>query len=217
MSRAWGIAPLAVLLSACQSAAIKAPSPITAASPGELTHAIAEDAKKSDQETDAKVRQALADDALQKAEACLTLAPQDAGCLYYDGVALGLDARAHPARALETLKSMLKALEAADGIDASYDEAGPSRVRALVLIRAPGWPLGPGDPEAGLASAKKAVSLKPDYPPNVLALAESLAKNGDANGAREAYARARAQAQSHLPGSDRDDWLRQADAALNQR
>ena len=109
---------------------------------------------------------------------------------------------------------MLDSLAGAESADPAYDEAGPARVRALVLIRAPGWPLGPGDAEAGLVAARRAVSLRADYPPNQLALAEALRKNGDANGAREAYGRARALAQADLQSADRDDWLRQADEGM---
>lgn len=211
-----GIALLALLLSACRSTAVKPALPAPAESSTELSRAIAADAGRSDQQGDAKVREALAADAVQKSNACLALAPQDAGCLYYNGVALGLDARAHPTRALDTLKSMLKALAAADEKDPNFDDAGPSRVRALVLIRAPGWPLGPGDPEAGLAAAKKAVALKPDYPPNVLALAEALAKNDDAGGAQTSYRHARQLAEASPAGPDRDDWIKQADAGLKR-
>ena len=87
-------------------------------------------------------------------------------------------------------------------------------MRALVLIRAPGWPLGPGDAEAGLVAARRAVALRPQYPPNLLALAEALAKTGDASGARENYARARDAAQALPAAADRDEWLREADQAL---
>jgi pimeloyl-ACP methyl ester carboxylesterase len=109
---------------------------------------------------------------------------------------------------------MLDALASAEAVDPQYDEAGPARVRALVLVRAPGWPLGPGDSEAGLAAARRAVALQPRYPPNLLALAEALAKTGDSNGARETYQRARDAARALPPSSDRDDWLREAEQAL---
>jgi hypothetical protein len=112
---------------------------------------------------------------------------------------------------------MLQSLDTAESADPNYDKAGPARVRALVLIRAPGWPLGPGDTDAGLAAARRAVTLQPDYPPNVLALAEALSKTGDANGARDSYSHARDLAQALPPGAERDDWLREADDALRRK
>jgi hypothetical protein len=120
-------------------------------------------------------------------------------------------------RAGELLNKMLGDLASAEAADPDYDQAGPARVRALVLIRAPGWPLGPGDADAGLAAARRAVTLRPQYPPNLLALAEALAKTGDADGARENYARARDAAQTLPAAADRDDWLRQADQGLQRK
>jgi hypothetical protein len=152
------------------------------------------------------------------AQDCIAREPQPAACLYGRAIALGLEARAHPARAGELLNTMLDDLTRAESADPNYDDAGPARVRALVLIRAPGWPLGPGDPEAGLAAARRAVSLQPQYPPNLLALAEALAKTGDASSARENYARARDAALA-LPDSlaDRNEWLREADQGLQRK
>jgi hypothetical protein len=147
-------------------------------------------------------------------DACLSREPQTAACLYDHAVALGLEARAHPTRAGELLSSMLDFLGRAESADATYDEAGPARVRALVLIRAPGWPLGPGDDAAGVAAARRAVMLRPLYPPNLLALAEALAKTGDGRGAKENYARAHDAALALPAGADRDEWLREADQGL---
>jgi hypothetical protein len=182
----------------------------------QLAAAVAADARRSDLETDSKIRDQLAADAIQKAQACLEGAPQAAACLYYDGIALGLKARAHPLQANEALKSMLEALNDAEAADPQFDQAGPARVKALVLIKAPGWPLGPGDPEAGLAAARRAAELRPDYPPNVLALAEALAKTGDTQGALDTYRRARDRIQALPPSRDRDDWQHEADQALRK-
>ncbi len=180
----------------------------------ELASAIAADAQRSDHEPDAEIRAELAAEASRDAAACLAREPQAAACLYGRALALGLEARAHPTRAGELLKAMLGSLVDAGAADPYYDEAGPARVRALVLIRAPGWPLGPGDAEAGLVAARRAATLRPQYPPNLLALAEALAKTGDSNAARENYERARALAQALPAGTDRDGWLREADDAL---
>jgi hypothetical protein len=151
------------------------------------------------------------------ADPCLSREPQAAACLYSRALALGLEARAHPTRAGELLNTMLDTLARAESADPDYDEAGPARVRALVLIRAPAWPLGPGDAEAGLAAARRAVSLRPLYPANLLALAEALAKTGDSNTARETYARARDAALALPAATDRDEWLREADQGLQRK
>ena len=181
-----------------------------------LAAAIQADSARSDRETDGKSRAQLADEANAYADACVAKDPQAAACLYGRGLALGLEARAHPGSAGELLKSMLDSLTRADAADPNYDDAGPSRVKALVLIRAPGWPLGPGDPDAGLDSARRAVELRPAYPPNLLALAEALSKTGDANGARDAYAKAHDAAQALPASPDREAWLRDADVGLKK-
>ncbi|HEX3950206.1 MAG TPA: tetratricopeptide repeat protein [Steroidobacteraceae bacterium] len=222
MKRVFGAAAAALLLTACKAPALRPTAPAApveslASMPVEqLASAVADDARRSDAEPDAKIREQLAADAERNAQACLDRAPQAAACLYYHAIALGLEARAHPLHAGETLKSMLNALGAAEAADAQIDEAGPVRVKALVLIKAPAWPLGPGDPDAGLAAARQAVSLRPQYPPNALALAEALAKTGDIRGAREAYARARDLSQPLPASKDRDDWLRQAEQSLSK-
>ena len=212
--RRLGLCAMTVLMAACHVPLRPNPPLATPTSVDDLIATLAADTRRSDREPDSKIRETLAADADRDATACVALAPQSAACLYYHGVALGLMARAHPTRAGELLKSMLEALKAAAAVDAGYDNAGPLRVQALVLIKAPGWPLGPGDADAGVDAARRAVSLAPQYPPNVLALAEALTKTDDHAGARENYRRARDLAQSLAPSPDRDDWLAQADQAL---
>jgi hypothetical protein len=218
VNRWVGCALLALLIAGCAAPLRPTPPPpIKASSVDELAAAVAADAKRSDAETDSKIRAELAAEASGAAQACLAREPQAAACLYGSAVASGLEARAHPTRAGELLAAMLGSLARAEAADPNYDQAGPARVRALVLIRAPGWPLGPGDVEAGLIAARRAAILRPQYPPNLLALAEALAKTGDSTGSREAYERARAEAQS-MPGTtDRDGWLREADEALRRQ
>jgi hypothetical protein len=205
-------------LAAAGCAATLRPAPTqSAVAPGSvplLAAAIAADAKRSEHENNAKIRAALATHALSDAQACLAREPQAAACLYGHAVALGLEARAHPTRAAGLLTTMLESLSSAEAADPDYDQAGPERVRALVLIRAPGWPLGPGDAEAGLAAARRAVALRPAYPPNLLALAEALAKSGELNAARQTYQQVRVAALALGPSPDRDGWLNEADSAL---
>jgi len=211
-------ASLALLIAGCVTP-VPAPAPPaqpTAQSVDELAAAIAAAAARSDHEPDARIRAQLAAQARGDADACVARAPQAAACLYERAVALGLEARVHPAQAGSLLNTMLGSLAAAEAVDPNYDEAGPARVKALVLIRAPGWPLGPGDAEAGLLVAQHAVALRPLYPPNLLALAEARAKTGDSRGALESYQQARAAAQSMPATPERDDWLRAAGKALQR-
>jgi hypothetical protein len=195
------------------------PAPLPSSAPSTveaLAAAIKQDATRSDQ-ADSKLRGELAEDAGRDAESCLAREPQAAACLYGRAVAFGLEARAHPTRAGEFLNNMLDALAHAEAVDPNYDEAGPARVRALVLLRAPGWPLGPGDTDAALVAARRAVALKPEYPANLLALADVLSKTGDSNGARDNYSRARDAALALPASPDRDDWLRAAGEGLHSR
>jgi len=205
-------APLRPTVTSPTSSAISTPTSVA-----ELAAAIASDAQRSDHEPDSKVRGELATEASRDADACLAREPQAVACLYGRAVALGLEARAHPTRAGELLGNMLERLASAEAADPDYDQAGPARVRALVLIRAPGWPLGPGDADAGLVAARRAAALRPQYPPNLLALAEALAKTGDSDGARQNYQRARDAAQALPSTTERDGWLREADEALRRK
>jgi hypothetical protein len=207
---------MALLLAACKAPLRPDTGISTPGSVAQLAAAVAEDARRSDLETDPKIREQLASDAARSAGACVKQAPQDVACLYYHGIALGLEARAHPIQAGDYLKTMLEALKSAEAADPAYDHAGPARVQALVLVRAPGWPLGPGDPEAGLIAARRAVALNPGFPPNLLAEAEAQSKTGDPSGARETYTRARGAAEGLPPSPERDAWLREADQALSK-
>jgi hypothetical protein len=209
---------LTLALAACVTRRPAPPVPAAAfSSVAALTAAVELDAQRSEHAPDSKTRGELAAQASRDAQACLSLEPLAAACLYGRSIALGLNARAHPARAGEFLSEMLATLARAESADPNYDEAGPARVRALVLIRAPGWPLGPGDAQAGLAAARRAVALRPLYPPNLLALAEALAKTGDLSGAREYYARARDAALALPAADDRDEWLLEADQELQRK
>jgi tetratricopeptide (TPR) repeat protein len=209
---------LALTVVACRAPQRPAPqSPVPMPDSVEaLAEAIESDARRSDQASDSRSRAELATEASRDANTCMAREPLNVACLYGSAVALGLEARAHPTRAGELLRTMLERLTGAEAADAGYDHAGPTRVRALVLIRAPGWPLGPGDPDAGLAAARRAAALRPEYPPNHLALAEALAKTGDLNAARKSYEQARDLAQALPAASDRDGWLREADQALRR-
>jgi len=170
----------------------------------------------TEHEREPRLRAEMAVSAVQTAQWCKRREPELAACEYWLALAVGLQAREVRLTADDGLKTMVPALQFAVERDSLYDEAGPHRVMALVLIRAPAWPLGPGDAEAGLEHAKQAVALRPDYPPNVFALAEALAANKDRSAAREAYIRGKTLAAALRDASDPDApfWIVEADEAL---
>ncbi|HUK66325.1 MAG TPA: hypothetical protein VLV17_05810 [Anaeromyxobacteraceae bacterium] len=163
---------------------------------------------------DPKARLALASSSVDDGQLCLARRPAEAWCDYGLGIALGLQARERHATATEGLKLMAEHLRKAEKTEPGLDLAGPERVLALLLVRAPGWPVGPGDPEEGLAEARRAVALFPDHPPNQLALAEALFANGMAEEGRAAAQRALELAHQHSSEPDAPDWVRAAENLL---
>jgi len=169
-----------------------------------------------DHQPDRAARTAAAVLAVQAAQWCLRIAPTSPVCEYWLGAALGVQARERSSTALDALPRIEDFFRKAAEADPQLEEAGPSRALALLYARAPGWPTGPGDPERALVEARKAVALKPDYPPNQLVLGEALALNGDSRAAREAYSRALDLAKSREATGDPDavEWIQEADKAL---
>jgi len=170
----------------------------------------------TDHEREARLRADMAVSAVQTAQWCGRRQPSLPACDYWLAVAVGLQAREVRVTADDGLKTMVPALLRAIDKDPAYDEGGPLRVYALVLLRAPGWPLGPGDAELGLEEAKKAVALRPDYPPNHFALGEAYAAKKERGLARESYihGKALASAQRDLNNPDAPFWIVEADEAL---
>jgi len=129
-----------------------------------------------DTEKYASGRERLVADAQSQAERCLALAPQDGQCHYARGIVYGLAAREQPVLAGTLLKNMLDSLAQAEALSPGIDHAGPARLQAIVLMRAPSWPLGPGDADAALAAARRAVAIDPAYPANLAVLRDARKK-----------------------------------------
>ncbi len=170
----------------------------------------------ADHDPTPEARQAAATLAVQAAQWCLRTAPGSAECHYWLGAGLGVQARERRSTALDALPRIEQEFIRAAEIDPGLDEGGPDRALALLYLRAPGWPTGPGDPDRGLEHARKAVERKPDYPPNLLALAEALSATGNAGGSRESYSQALELARSRgtRGDPDADEWIREAEKAL---
>jgi len=167
-------------------------------------------------EKDGAARTRLAESAVIAGQLCEENAPGAAACDYWLAAALGLQARERSATGKDALPRMVDLLRRAARTDPAIDRAGPHRLLAIVLMRAPSWPLGPGDPEAALPEAEAAAKAAPDFPPNQLALAEALNKNGRAEQARAAWSQALRLATDGVNRGDPDaeGWADEARAAL---
>jgi tetratricopeptide (TPR) repeat protein len=167
-------------------------------------------------ETDASRRERLATEAVQVCQWCVRRAPASIECTYRLALAIGQQARERSSTALDGLKQMMPLLEQVVARAPTLDAAGGHRVLALVLLRAPGWPTGPGDPDAALEHARQADALVPDDAQNLLALAEALAATDRVDEARSAYARAEsiAKARAAAGNPDAAEWAESAARAL---
>lgn len=150
--------------------------------------------------------------AVKLAQLCRERDHDSTECAYLLALAVGVQARERHSTAVEGVKVMVQLLTDVATRDPRLDHAGPHRVLALVYLRAPGWPTGPGDPDAGLEHAKKAVELEPEYPPNQLCIAEALEAGGQTDASLEAYRRAGVSARMWLDRGEPDaaGWLEQA-------
>jgi tetratricopeptide (TPR) repeat protein len=172
----------------------------------------------ADREQDVKLRTDLAVSAVQAGQWCLRREPASVPCKFWQAVALGLQARDRPTTVEDGLKRMVQLLREATVEAPLFEDAGPERVLAILLVRAPGWPIGPGDDEEALVHARRAVELRPGYPPNQLALGEVLLKNGQKAQGRAALLRAVELAGGPPWSADPDvaTWVADAQALLSR-
>jgi hypothetical protein len=192
-------------------------------SPSQLVESVQRDSDLIDHSTDAAERTRLLAAATQNAQQCVAVAPQSGPCHYAQAQVLGLTARERPAQAIARLKEMLANLTQAEALDPDFDHAGPARLSAVVLLRAPDWPLGPGDPDAALVAAQRAVNRDAAYPPNLITLAQAQAKSDATAAARATFVKARlaVQAWTGAPTDTQDQlaaaraqWQRDIDDGL---
>jgi tetratricopeptide (TPR) repeat protein len=163
-------------------------------------------------------RGSLAETEVELGQWCLRRAPAHGECSYRLAIALGQQARERTSTGKDALGRIVELLHRAIAASPALESGGPHRVLALVLLRAPSWPIGPGDPEAALAEARLAVQQFPDAADNQLALAEALEANGARDEAHAAYARALALASSPRSAGDLDAprWAKDAQAGITK-
>jgi len=209
-----GLVALA-LLSGCVPA-LREPPPLPAAGIEDQVEEIISLAREriwlSGHDPDPEARREAATGAVHAGQWCRSLRPDDPECAYWLGAALGVQARERRGTALDALPLIVELfMEAREGAPL-MDRAGPDRALALLFLRAPGWPTGPGDPDLGLEHAEIAVGLEPGYAPNVLALAEALESMERIAESMAAYERAQSMAREASDRGDPDahEWVGEA-------
>lgn len=173
----------------------------------------------ADHELEPATRVALATEAVQAGQLCERAGPARPECAYWLAISLGVQARERHSTALHGVDRMVERLRRAIDLDARMDHGGPHRVLALVYLRAPGWPAGPGDADRGLEHALLAVGIDAQYPPNQLCLAEARFATEDRAAGLAALERALDEAREALRAGipDAREWLEQAQNELESR
>jgi hypothetical protein len=167
-------------------------------------------------EANSERRKTLASEGVVLGQLCLESFPDAPECRYRLAIAVGQQARERPSTGMDGVDVMVELLNKLVGESPDLDYGGPARVLALVLLRAPGWPSGPGDPELALELAASAAGAFPDYPPNQLVYAEALLENDHIDRGRQALEQGRQLALTLEQGGDHDAarWRGEADEIL---
>ena len=110
--------------------------------------------------------------------AWLAREPQAAAAHYYLAMNLGklAEAEAPSLGAYKLVHEVEREFTTAAALDVTFDFAGPARNLGELYFQAPGWPLSIGSNRKALEWFERAVKLVPDYPENLLNLAEARLK-----------------------------------------
>lgn len=134
----------------------------------------------------ASSKQQRADISEQGIDACRSLLgrePNSAPGHYYLGLDLGQLARTKHLGALKLVSQMETEFTIAINLNSNLDYGGPDRALGLLYLEAPGWPTSIGSKAKAKIHLQRASKLAPDYPENLINLAEAYLKWGDKNAA----------------------------------
>ena len=164
---------------------------------------------RADPETDEARVLAIAEQGAEAARLASS-GPDDAEAAYLQALNLGLYVRAKGLVAVGRLSELVALLKTA-GARPDLDQGGPLRVLGLLYLRAPAWPVGPGDLDAGLDLLKQAAGKYPEHPLNRLFYAQALIEADDPAGARRELDQARALSVADRYGDWAARWRSEAD------
>lgn len=107
---------------------------------------------------------------------------------YYLAMDMGQLARGETLGALKLVRAMEQEFLTTADLDIGFDFAGADRGLGLLYRDAPGWPISIGNRSRSRKFLQNAVTLAPNYPENILNLAESDFKWGNKSQARKELA-----------------------------
>jgi len=128
----------------------------------------------ADCEQDRERQKALASEGARWGEIGFSLGGyKDAELAYYYAMNLGLAVQDNPLLALKNISRIEEKLRDAIRLDPSVDMGGPVRVLAMLYLKAPPWPQGPGDPDKALMLLRWASHHFGGHPLNHIFLARA--------------------------------------------
>ncbi len=127
----------------------------------------------ADLATNKEERASLAHQGINACRLVIATDPKSAPAHYYLGMNLGELAETEFMGALRIVREMEREFKTAASLDPQLDHAGPERCLGLLYREAPGWPASIGSNRKAKSYLHQAVEMAPDYPENILNLAES--------------------------------------------
>ncbi len=168
----------------------------------------------ADWSTNKAERAEIASNGVAACEQSLSLS-NSAAAHYYLAMNLGQLARADRIHGLKYVNRMETEFQAAVNLDPHFNFAAPDRSLGQLYRDAPKWPLSIGSRDKARDCLEKAAALAPDYPGNLLTLAESYHQWDDDAAAKKELAALDAlwpKAQKNLAGREwEQSWADWAD------
>jgi tetratricopeptide (TPR) repeat protein len=138
---------------------------------------------------------------------------------YYLAMNLGQLARTKSLGALKLVREMETEFKAALNLNPQIDFGGPARSLGLLYRDAPGWPMSIGSKRKAKMYLQQALQIAPDFPENILVMAESDLKwddRADAQKQLDALNSLWPKAQKEFSGENHErdwaDWTARRDA-----
>jgi hypothetical protein len=132
----------------------------------------------ADWSTNKAQRADIASNGIAASQQSLSLS-NSAAAHYYLAMNLGQLARADRIHGLKYVDRMEIEFQAANHLDPHFNFAAPDRSLGQLYRDAPNWPVSIGSRDKARDCLEKAATLAPDYPGNLLTLAESYHQWGD--------------------------------------